>query len=265
MLHHMLSMIFLLMTTMSAFAHYHILIPSTNSPKSGEEIQITYKFEHPFEHQIFDCPEPASAILIGPDATRKDVKGLLKKIEIVGDKQKKVVAYSLTLKPEKRGDYTLAILSTPFKIEEEPRPVQDFTKTVIHVQAQKGWANSDRFDKQQVDLTPLTRPYGLRTGMLWRAALTEMRPSAKKPLGDHFPIERAEVELERYQSVPPKDLPPEEHITYTSLTDSVGVLAVSFPDSGWWAITAIRKSPDLVSRYTFWVLVDGPIPLKPVN
>jgi hypothetical protein len=102
--------------------------------------------------------------------------------------------------------------------------------------------------------------------MMFRAVFNEVRSNGRGQNPDMpKPIRFAAVEVERYNPQPPKQLPPDEHTTYTSRTDGQGVLASTLPDPGWWAVTAIRPTDKRVDRCTFWVYVDDKIPLKPAE
>lgn len=243
----------LLCIASNASAHFHILLPDKHSIKSGDEVTLTYMFGHSFEHQMFDAAAPASAKIHGPDGNVEDIKAKLKKIMIPGEGKKMVSAYQYAFKPEKRGDYTIVFVSPQTMHEGEKIPFFDTSKVVVHVQTQNGWdAYTEHYPAQAVDLVPLTRPYGLRPGMLFRSTFLDREKSDMLP----NPIGGAEVEIERYNATPPKMLPADEHITYTVRTDSQGVLASVLPDPGWWSITASKATPKAIHRCTFWVYVD---------
>jgi hypothetical protein len=102
--------------------------------------------------------------------------------------------------------------------------------------------------------------------MLFRAVFNDVRGKRRGQNADMpKPIGFAAVEVEHYNPQPPKQLPPDEHTTYTARTDDIGVLASTLPDTGWWAVTAIRPTDKRVDRCTFWVYVDDKIPLKPAE
>ena len=119
-------------------------------------------------------------------------------------------------------------------------------------------------------MLPLTRPYGLRAGMVFQA-LAIIRDDAA-PRTEFAPQPGTLVEVERYNPTPPKELPPDEHITRTLKTDQAGVATVTLTESGWWAVTAVRdagarqragKSVPVKQRTTLWVHVDDKVPLTP--
>jgi uncharacterized GH25 family protein len=247
----------------NADAHYHMLIANKPSIKSDEEVVVVYQFGHPFEHELADAQEPASALIHRPDGTVLDAKDKFRKIEIAGAKGAKHVGFQLTYKPEQRGDHILVVVASPVMLEGEKLPVHDTVKTIIHVQTENGWDSHVAHGKDQpADLVPLTRPYGLRAGMIFRAAFYDLvlKPNAVAAVVPH-----SKVEIERYNPAAPKELPPEEHITYSARTDEKGVVSATLPDPGWWAVTAIKSTPKAIHRCTLWIHVDGKIPLKPAD
>jgi cobalt/nickel transport protein len=145
-------------------------------------------------------------------------------------------------------------------METEREFFQDTVKVVVHVQGGKGW-DDDFTDKLEFEMAPLTRPYGLQAGMVFQA----------RALVNRNPVANALVEIERYNPVPPKDLPPDEHITRTAKTDPNGIVTCTLPDPGWWCIaaqcsggTAERdgKSFPVRKRAILWVFVDEKMPVK---
>jgi uncharacterized GH25 family protein len=71
------------------------------------------------------------------------------------------------------------------------------------------------------------------------------------------------VEVERYNSSPPKDPPADEHRTRTVKPDPNGVVTATLTDPGWWCLTASRDGDanakdgkQRTHRTTLWVFVD---------
>ena len=165
-----------------------------------------------------------------------------------------MTAYQFQLIPEQRGDYVVVLRTPPIWMPEEKAFVQDTVQVMLHVQTQKGW---DARPSGKMEMTPLTRPYGLQPGVTFQARVrSEDRPMAATL-----------VEIERYNPTPPAVLPPDEHITRTAKTDPAGVVTVSLLEPGWWGLTAARnggkkehdgKSFPIRERVTLWVLVDDP-------
>jgi hypothetical protein len=177
-----------------------------------------------------------------------------------------VKAYELRFTPPERGDYVFVLRTPPIWMEEEGEFLQDTVKSVLHVQVQKGWdAAAGDFE-----LVPLTRPYGLRAGMVFQAETDIRSPLfvARQDLERKMDGgKRMVVEIERYNTDPPKTLPPDEHITRTVRLDQNGVATTTLSEPGWWCLTVSRpqgtrmrdgKSYPLRQRATLWVYVDEP-------
>ncbi len=234
-----------------ARAHYNMLLPDKHSVKKDEAVTFTYQWGHPFEHQLFDAPAPEGVWVSGPDGKAEEITKTLEKTAVAsGDK--KVTAYTFRFTPARRGDYVFLLQTPPIWLEDDGEYVRDTVKVVLHVQADKAWGAAPRPVPQ---LLPLTRPYGLRPGMVFRAQVDQ----TPEPWAHRI------VEVERYNASPPKEMPPDEDVTRTALTDSTGVVACTLTEPGWWSVTAQRdgngrerdgKKVPLRQRATLWILVD---------
>jgi cobalt/nickel transport protein len=241
----------LALISQTAQAHFHILLPQAPAVKRGEPVTVTYEWGHAFEHHLLDAPAPESVQVIGPDGRSSDLTKNLEKVRVAGAEGKQVAAYRLRFTPPLRGDYTFVLRTCPIWIDDDEVFLQDIVKVVLHVQAQKGW---DAVAPATFQLVPLTRPYGLQPGLVFQAR-TE---------GIDQPLKGAPVEIERYNAMPPKEMPPDEQITRTAKTDPNGVLTCTLTEPGWWAVTVQRdagthqrngKTYPLRQRATFWVHV----------
>jgi cobalt/nickel transport protein len=217
------------MLARAAGAHFNMLLPDKASVGKAP-VTIVYQWGHPFEHQLFDAPAPQSVSVLAPDGKKTALAGMLKEIKVPGEDRK----------------------VRPIWMGEEEQFFQDAVKVVLHVQAQGGW---DAAAGQDFELVPLTRPYGLEPGMVFQA----------QALAGGKPLAGALVEVERYNAAPPKELPPDEHITRTARTDPNGVVTCTLTDPGWWCVTAERdggtrqhdgKAYPVRQRSTLWVFVD---------
>lgn len=236
----------------SARGHYHLLLPDPPSAKKGEAVSFLLRWGHPFEHQFFEVAKPKQLSARLPDGKRID---LLNQLE----KDPKVAAYHLRFVPEQRGDYVLSLTASPVWMEEDSEFLEDTVKVILHVQAQKGWDSSTG---HPFELTPLTRPYGLRAGTVFQAQV----------LVEGKPLAGTLVEIERYNPTAPKELPADEHITHTVKTDPNGVVTCSLPEPGWWCLTASRpagkrahkgKDYPVRQRASLWIHVDQPTTVVP--
>ena len=250
-----------------ANGHYHILLPDRHSVKVGEEVTLTYVFGHPFEHDLFDTEKPSKAAVFAPDGKATDILAQVQKAETVGHQGRRIAAYQYVFKPAGRGDFTVLFESPPVWMADEKQFIRDTTRVIIHVETQKGW-DARLGEATQFAVVPLTRPYGLRAGMVFQLAVHPNDVNGVSHL----------VEVERFNPESPPALPPDEHITLTLKSDPRGTATTTLPDPGWWGITAVRSHPaeaklptrerdgkpyPLVERATLWVLVEDRVPLRP--
>jgi cobalt/nickel transport protein len=238
----------------AAEAHYSMLLPQPTSVKRGQETTLLYQWGHPFEHQLFDAPAPEELSVIYPGGAQENLTERLEKITIPAADGKKVTAYRLRFAPKDRGDYVFQLRTGLIWMAEEKVFFKDLVRVVLHVQDQEGWDASDRTNFR---IVPLTRPYGLRPGMVFQAQVLNGSLSQAGVL----------VEIEHYNPSPPKELPPDEHITRTAKTAPHGVVTCTFTEAGWWCLTAQvtsgkkqerdGKSYPVRRRTTMWVFVDA--------
>lgn len=244
----------LLVSAREAAAHITMLLPDKASVKKGETVTVVYQFGHPFEHQLFDAPAPEMVLVYSPEGKKTDLTKTLEKIKLPGADKKEVTAFRFRFTPEERGDYTFVLQTPPMWMEDDKEYVYDTAQVVLHVQAERGWdAGHDFFA-----LKPLTRPYGLEPGMVFQAQVQSPR--------ERKPVASVPVAIERYNAKPPKQLPPDEHITRTARADPNAVVTCTLTEAGWWSITATRskaeireiqgKQHPLTHRTTLWVWVD---------
>jgi len=257
-----------------ARAHYNMLLPQSGSVKKGESVLLVYQWGHPFEHELFDAPAPEAVFAVAPDGKKIDLSKELEKFEIVGADGKKATAYRFRFTAEQRGDYLFVLRTAPIWMPEGQEFLQDTVRSVLHVQAERGW---DAAAGLPFEVLPLTRPYGLQPGMAFQAQVETQAPQGGQPLRNgaaargRKPFAGAIVEIEHYHAAPPAMLPSEEHITRTAKTDPNGVLTCTLTDAGWWCLTARRdggvkqhegKEYPVRQRSTLWVFVDEPVTPK---
>jgi cobalt/nickel transport protein len=250
----------LVLAAPAAWGHYNMLLPDKHSVKKGETVTFTYQFGHPFEHELFDAPEPIFLSVRMPDGKGVDLLKSIEKTTLPGAGGKKVAAYRFRFTPEQRGDYIFLLRTPAIWMEEDKEFVEDTVTVWLHVQAQRsregvGYLNA---------ITPLTQPYGLRPGMVFQAELGGLKRSQEAP-------QPPPVEIERYNPTPPKELPPEEYITRMVRADPNGVFTFTLTEPGWWGMTGQWQSDKkehkgetypVRRRATFWVFVDKAPPPK---
>ncbi len=246
---------FLIFTLVSS-AHYHLVIPSTTTHKVNEAIQFAVKFGHPFEHEFHEFQMPKSVTWTDPDGKTVAIEEFSKAL----DKDNKLEGIGFTFTPTKRGAYLVTVTSDPIWMDDEKAFYRDVARVWVMVESPKGWNTPER-----AELDVLTRPFGVRVGMTFRGQF------ATEPERPHL------VEFEKYNPVPAKELPPDEHVTYATRTDKQGTFSGTLPEAGWWSITLTsnKKTPNtaeregkkytVIDRHTVWVYVEDKIVTKPVK
>jgi cobalt/nickel transport protein len=230
-----------------------MLLPESTSASRDKPLSLVYRWGHPFEHELFDAPKPEHLLVRTPDGKQADLTKQFERVTVPGAEGKQVTAYRLSYTPLQRGDHVFLLTTPPVWMKSEQEFWQDSIKVVVHVLTQNGW---DAAVGEGFELVPLTRPYGLRAGMVFQA----------QALLGGKPVPGVMAEVERYNQTPPKELPPDEHITRRVKADPNGVLTCTLTDPGWWCVTVSReagqrqhdgKNYPLRQRATFWVHVDA--------
>src|SRR5438046_70985 len=106
-------------------AHYNMLLPQSAAAKRGEPVTITYQWGHPFEHQLFDAPAPASLAVFAPDGKKSDLKMAMEGMTVPGTDGKKVSTFQFRFTPEERGDYLFLLKAAPIWMEEDQEFLED--------------------------------------------------------------------------------------------------------------------------------------------
>jgi len=247
-----------LFAALPALSHYHVLTPSDYhkwQARKTEKVGLQLLWGHGFEHIWFDINHPRSLFALGPDGKKTDLLGNLEKDSIKAVSGEKRLAYNLSYTPQRRGDHILAMTAGLQWDDESSEWLQDYVKTVLHVQAEDGWS---RRVGQPLEVVPLSRPYGVLVGdALSFRILYHNKPAAGV---------RVERELLSKTAPAPADLPSEPFIAYSANTGADGTVVFSFPTAGWYGITAIRgsggeheesgKNGELIERSTLWVYVN---------
>lgn len=253
----------LLISATPSLAHYNMLLPDKAWAQKDEKVGFTYQFGHPFEHELFDAPKPASLMVHLPSGKLEtlDVEKTLTKIEVPGADGKKVTAWRFDYTPAERGDHVFLMRTARIK-HDEGKFLEDTVKVVMHVQTQNGWdwdSHGIGFENG-VDIVAFTRPYGLLAGMVFRGKVISFPEKRLVGSQKNFRAGYLRIEVEKYNTKANKNLPPDELITFQAKTDPDGFFVTTLPDPGWWGITAMagfsKDAKEVTRRATLWVHVD---------
>lgn len=253
---------FAIVLSSTAFAHFNVVLPAEYGQwQANRRSEVAYRlvWGHGYEHIWMDASAPESLVAHAPSGKTVDLKPALTPTEVFGAEDKKARAFGFVYKPDERGDHIIAMKAALVWDEHEGVFLQDYAKSVLHVQDKIGW---DRALGQDLELVAVSRPYALQPGAIVQMQLL----SRSKPLAGCM------VELEKLQphAPPPDVIPPEELVTFEAKTDANGI--VTFAPTGeepggasWYAVTAIHPTGEtlerdgnkglLVERATFWINV----------
>lgn len=163
-------------------AHFTMILPSLDAKAEdylaelGETKTLYILWGHPFEHQLFDCPDV--------DVSLRDPDGVVTNLTPESVTLEGVKAWKVSFKVDKMGDYIVSV-----KLYAEEHNLLDYTKAIIHCgeEAWKGW---DAVVGQEVEVIPFTRPYGIEEGFVFSG----------KALFNGKPLANAVVEVEKYHT-----------------------------------------------------------------
>lgn len=206
-----------------ASAHFQELIPNADvlTQATGGQLELELTFTHPMERgPIMSMSEPTRFGVVTPGGDL-DLKPSLKPQDKDGARY-----YRASLLAKEPGDHIFYLEPAPWWEPAEGLMIVHYTKVVVDA-----FGGGDTWDKDlglPVEIRPLSRPYGLWTGNLFRGLV----------LKDGKPVPFAEVEVEWRNDgtlIPPADA----FVTQVVKTDAQGVFAYAMPKAGWWGFAAL--------------------------
>jgi cobalt/nickel transport protein len=205
-------------------AHFPMLIHDTPLGATNGPVTVTFAIGHPFELDFEPARRPDQLLWIDASGRQTNVTGQLKATLFRNDTN--AAGWQIVLHPS-TGDHVLALDSAPTVNERQKTLYREFVKVWIHRARQGAWHQRTG---QPLEIVPLTRPYGIRPGMVFGGQL----------LRGNQPVADTEIYAERLNEHPPEAgaLPPEPLITFAVRTDSEGRFFFSPPDPGWWVVGA---------------------------
>jgi cobalt/nickel transport protein len=210
---------------LGARAHFQELIPSTDivTSETGSRVELALTFTHPMERgPVMDMGEPVRFGVVGPQGA-EDLKGALAAVERDGKR-----AYRAEYRVRRPGDHVFFVEPAPYWEPAEGVMIVHYTKVVVDAfGGGEGW---DAELGLPVEIAPLSRPYGLWTGNLFRGIV--------KRAGKPVPFATVEVEWRNDGSVTP---PADPFVTQVVKADGNGVFAYAMPRAGWWGFAALLE------------------------
>jgi cobalt/nickel transport protein len=216
----------LLSISVSAYAHFQMIIPSTDivSPTGSKDITLRLMFIHPMEGHAMEMGKPvAFGVLV--DGKKQD---LLK--SLAQNPYKGHSAFESSYKIKRPGDHIFYVEPAPYWEPAEGLMIVHNTKVVVNAFGlEEGW---DAELGSEMEIVPLVRPYGLWAGNLFRGIV--------KKNGKPLPF--SEVEVEYFNENGAVKPPANAFITQVVKADSNGVFSYAMPLAGWWGFAALSES-----------------------
>ena len=211
----------LMLLGVSAYAHFGMVVPSNSTVDDEKEanLQITYKFTHPFEGDMMNLalPNEAGVFVNGKKEAIKDLKEL---------KEDKFSYFTASYDVKEPGIYQFYMDPKPYFEPAEDKFIRHITKTVVDAYGYgEGW---DKPAGLKAEIVPLTRPYGLYKGNLFSGVVYYKGKRAKN----------VTVEVEYYNTKGLK-APSDAHVTQVVNTNEQGEFSFAMPLEGWWGFAAL--------------------------
>ena len=215
----------------TASAHFQMIIPSDDmvTQEESRTLNIDVMFTHPFEGHGMNMVKPAQFGVLTSDGTKVSLLDSLKPVKFKDREGQTRDAFNISYTLKSPGDYIFYVEPKPYWEPAEDKYIVHYTKVVVN-----GFGLEEGWDQQvglKTEIVPLTRPYGLYTGNVFRGVVM----LNGKPAPD------TEVEVEYYN----KDgkLKPEADpmITQVIKADANGVFTYAMPRAGWWGFAALNE------------------------
>lgn len=205
-----------------AHAHFQELLPTIDivADSGDHSVKLRAVFTHPMEGgPTMDMGAPVRFGVLD-DGKKVDLKSSLTPMQFEGKK-----AFETIYQIKKPGDYIFYLEPAPYWEAAENHFLVHYTKVVVDFGSGEGW---DKLVGLPVEIEPLTRPYGLWTGNVFRGVVRK----------DGKPVANSRVEIEWVNDGSVK-APSDPFTTQVVKTDANGIFAYALPKAGWWGFNAI--------------------------
>ncbi|MDD4330086.1 MAG: DUF4198 domain-containing protein [Aliarcobacter sp.] len=222
----MKKIIFLILTTLYANAHFLTFMANTDNIFNQKQTKVNFdiSFVHPFEQ--------TGMVMEKPEVFVNSKNNKLNLIQTIKFNQK---AWSSSYEIKTPGVYKFFVQPQPYFEPSEEKFISHVPKLIISsFGLEDGW---DEPIGLKYEIIPLIKPFGLYAGNLFQG----------KVLHDGKPAINTEVEVELYNEFGLK-APTDSHITQVVKTDANGVFSFVMNHKGWWGFAALIEEGEL--KYT---------------
>ncbi len=224
----LIALILTLAAASPALAHFQMIVPSTDivSPRDSRELSLRLMFIHPMEGHSMDMAKPTEfGVFIG--GKKHDLLGALEPMTYKGHS-----AFKTTYEIKRPGDHVFYVEPAPYWEPAEGLMIVHYTKVVVNAMGlEQGW---DEELGLKTEIVPLTRPYGLWAGNVFRGIVKK----------DGKPVPYAEVEVEYFNEDGKVKPPADPFITQVVKADANGVFSYAMPKAGWWGFAALSEADE---------------------
>jgi cobalt/nickel transport protein len=198
-------------------ADHPLLLADATVVKPGTRVALRHALCQPFAGKTSPIMKPMAAAVQVPDGSTIDLIKELPPDAPPSD-------WQLAFMAQVPGDHVIMIHGQPF--DENEMLYQDFVKLIIHVDgSERGW---ERQLRTRLEVVPLTRPYGLPVGSIFRGMITE---SGK-------PVASSLVRCEPWNEKGGGENVPAHKQHRLERTGPSGEFAVTFDKPGFWMLSA---------------------------
>lgn len=221
-----LTLIFALITSSTALAHFGMLIPSDNMVMQADDRTVTLQlsFSHPMEMVGMELAKPKEFSVLA-NGQRKNLLDSLTQTTIMEH-----TAWKSNVKIKRPGIHSFYMEPQPYWEPAEDCFIIHYTKTVI-----AAFGDDEKWDQEiglKTEIVPLSKPFGLYAGNVFQGIV--------KLDGKAVPF--SEVEIEYYNQDRKTAVPTDYMITQTIKTNANGVFTYAVPKSGWWGFAALNRA-----------------------
>jgi cobalt/nickel transport protein len=217
----------LLLTVAPAAAHFGVVLPSDDMVMAGESrrLELQLMFMHPFTGAHMDMARPVT-FAVRARGQDTDLLSTIRPVERGGHG-----AWETTYEIRRPGDHTFYVEPSPYFEAAEQSFIVHYTKVIVHALGMEaGW---DQPVGLKTEIVPLTRPYGLWSGNVFRGQV----------LRAGQPLSHAEVEVELLAEGK-VEAPADPFITQVVTADDDGVFVYGLPCAGWWGFAALSTDDE---------------------
>ena len=219
----MKKIIFLILTTLYANAHFLTFMANTDNIFNQKQTKVNFdiSFVHPFEQ--------TGMVMEKPEVFVNSKNNKLNLIQTIKFNQK---AWSSSYEIKTPGIYKFFVQPQPYFEPSEEKFISHVPKLIISsFGLEDGW---DEPIGLKYEIIPLIKPFGLYAGNLFQG----------KVLHDGKAASNTEVEVELYNEFGLK-APTDSHITQVVKTDDNGVFSFVMNHKGWWGFAALIEEGEL--------------------